>query len=421
MFDKRPREWTAEDVRKVATGQPPESDQLELKRAVPAKGNEPDRWVTHGDRIGDRGRNDLLATMVGFANAHGGWLLIGINETRTKPPKAESIVPVPECADLAERLRGAARECIDPPLPVLEIEGVATEKDGSGVVVCHVPRSRAAAHRLSPDRHCYIRRGPSTEVMRSMRDIQDLTLNTVRGLEEVKAKLAARREAFGKLFGVVGDGGVVKRGIRASLVPTTPLFVERVHNVDEVRPPAIVTRARYEGHSTYFDAATPSQFGLWRPILRGTRSEMTTERAIGAIEICCDGTIEYHVVRTPRGDSREFHLGWLIGWVANALCAAAKFRQAASAPGVEYALQVEVAVTGDEPLIIPFGGSAADVYGRYPIGNLPFPDYSVRSLEEFSDIVAWVARDFWNTAGIEEHAKLHLDFERAFRDAGIGP
>ena len=51
---------------------PPETDQIEFKEHLSTKGDSDDRWITHGDRIGDKARNELLEEAVAFANAYGG-------------------------------------------------------------------------------------------------------------------------------------------------------------------------------------------------------------------------------------------------------------------------------------------------------------------------------------------------------------
>jgi predicted HTH transcriptional regulator len=41
--------------------------------------------------VGERARNEILEEVIGFANAHGGDIVIGVGETTDKPPRAASV------------------------------------------------------------------------------------------------------------------------------------------------------------------------------------------------------------------------------------------------------------------------------------------------------------------------------------------
>jgi hypothetical protein len=87
---------TGDDVLAFVAGAPPEGDTLELKETLPATSRgEADPWARGEDRIGDRARNELLAEVIAFANAHGGMLLLGVSETDDRPKRAKQIEPGP--------------------------------------------------------------------------------------------------------------------------------------------------------------------------------------------------------------------------------------------------------------------------------------------------------------------------------------
>ena len=113
-------------------------------------------WTTGGN-VEQLGKARLFKEVVALANTSGGHLILGIAETKDKPPAADKVTPVSHCLELAERLERAAQS-IDPPIPLLGVRGVPTEPDGAGVVVFRVPQSRSAPHR-SVDKECYTRRG----------------------------------------------------------------------------------------------------------------------------------------------------------------------------------------------------------------------------------------------------------------------
>ncbi len=104
-------------------------------------------------------------------------------------------MPLPRCADLAERLRLQCRDCIEPQVSLLEVGAVPIEDDGSGVIVIRVPKSRMAPHRHSATKECYIRRADRSEKM-TMREIQDLTLQVERGLAAIDAAFDTRFSLF---------------------------------------------------------------------------------------------------------------------------------------------------------------------------------------------------------------------------------
>ena len=103
------------DVQALIDSEVPEGEQIEFKRELPA-GREEARPLdgTMGN-LAATPRDRILREVVAFANAYGGVLVLGIDESDEKPAVATGITPVPRCADLAEfpqagipRSRGAS-------------------------------------------------------------------------------------------------------------------------------------------------------------------------------------------------------------------------------------------------------------------------------------------------------------------------
>ncbi len=236
MYGKRLSDLHLNDIQRLAEEGMQEGAEIEFKVALPArKGVDP--WASGEDRIGDYARNELIAEVIAFANAYGGTLFVGVEETATKPARAKALSPIRNCAELAERLKLQCRDCIEPKVPILEAEGVVVSEDGSGIVVLQVPRSRMAPHRHTVTKECYVRRGDRTEKM-TMREIQDLTLQVERGLAALDAKFRERQRAFPlELEEYLEDG--MGYGLRATAIPTTPLYIERTFGNEEVPPPAL--------------------------------------------------------------------------------------------------------------------------------------------------------------------------------------
>ena len=178
------------DIDSLIAMKVPESEQIEFKVRLPTKRHSADPWMSDEARIGDRARDAVLEEVTAFANAFGGALLLGIRESDAKPPVAEEIAPVPRCTELAERLKLMFRDCVEPPLPLIEIVGVPV-RDDCGVVVIRVGKSRLAPHRVKTTLVCPVRRQDRCEKM-TMREIQDMTLNVSRGLERLDKRLQER-------------------------------------------------------------------------------------------------------------------------------------------------------------------------------------------------------------------------------------
>ena len=186
------------DIESLIDSQVPESEQIEFKESLPARRNSTDPWIEGNNTIGNQAKDKILEEVVAFANAYGGVCLLGIKESRTKPPVATEISPIPRCAELAERLKLVFRDRVEPQLPQIEIIPIKTDGE-SGVVICRVGQSRLAPHRVTKTFVCPIRRSDRCEKM-SMREIQDLTLNISRGLERLERRLSERSERFHQEF-----------------------------------------------------------------------------------------------------------------------------------------------------------------------------------------------------------------------------
>jgi hypothetical protein len=430
MFGKLPSELTPEDIDRVVSEQVQEGSQVEFKRTLQGKGSEEDPWVSGRAQVGDTARNKLVEEVIAFANAYGGWLLVGIDQTREKPARADRVVPIRGCVELAERLGLMCRDSIEPKLPVLEVAGVSVADDGAGLVVFHVPRSRMAPHRHTVTRECYIRRADRTEKM-TMREIQDLTLQVERGLTAIESQFEKRRERFAKRF-LAYSGQTSKHlgasahafGLRATLVPLTPIYVERVHGNDAAIPPSHSLWATIEGRRSY-NLDFWDDGGPWRPLVRGTVKSSGNRRFACSREVHCGGLIEYVVMHRREAEesgpgASPFYLSihWVMAQFGNALCAAEKFRRAAGAPDIEYGLEFDI--TSDAPLPIGFYGGApfGDTLGPLPAGTT-FPRYSVGAAEEFQNLSQMFERDFWDGAGHDFSNMALINFKRALHELGI--
>ena len=140
------------DIQSLIASKVPEGEQVEFKESLSTKGGSDDTWVISKGKIGDRAKNALLKEAVGFANAYGGVVLLGIGESKANPPVAARIVPIPRCAELAERLKLVFRDRVEPQLPRIDICGVPT-KGKSGVVIIRVGQLKVGSASCYGDTH----------------------------------------------------------------------------------------------------------------------------------------------------------------------------------------------------------------------------------------------------------------------------
>jgi predicted HTH transcriptional regulator len=176
MIDKNFDQITPADITQLTADGVYESQLLEFKRDLPGERGRIDPWSAGGDFTA-YARDHLLREVIAFANAHGGTVIVGIDETPDDPPRAAAICPIPRIHDLATRMQNAARACIDPVLPGFRICGIEVGgAAGEGVLLFRTGPSPAGPHRVTNDGHAYIRRGASSVKM-TMREIQDLTID----------------------------------------------------------------------------------------------------------------------------------------------------------------------------------------------------------------------------------------------------
>ena len=402
-----------DDIRALISEQVPEGVQIEFKESLPAGKGKSDAWLTGGDGIGERARNEILEEVVAFANAFGGALVLGVADDRAKPPVAADITPLPRCADLAARFEQIFGACVDPQLPALEIVPVPTGDD-SGVVVFRTGRSRRGPHRVSPTRKCPVRRADRCEEL-DMREIQDMTLNMARGTERLERLLRERAEQFKKEFERLETPDDAF-GYRLTATP----FGDEVrfdslwsggNLISELRPPAVKVRRAI--NSRVQELHTILELGMgWRPMLRVARTEESRgfdERTdwFAYAEVHANGLLEYGFVQNryfkTYGNEREVWLdtdipvstlGRLLAWTN-------RVRQTAHAPGTEYVIEAQFLVTAEKVSVgsqrnSPFPGGM--VIDR---NNTSFPPYPLNGPDENNRLLSRFERDFWNYCGRE--------------------
>jgi hypothetical protein len=108
---------TAADLEELIRRRWPESENVEYKSEFHReRPNQPDSWYSGGN-IFQQAKNKIFKELIAFANTSGGRLFLGITETRDRPPRADTIQPVPRWVEVAaaeaiasaEAFRGAVQ------------------------------------------------------------------------------------------------------------------------------------------------------------------------------------------------------------------------------------------------------------------------------------------------------------------------
>ena len=405
--------------------QVPEGEQIEFKESLSESGRSPDPWMEGNSRIGERARNRILEETVAFANAHGGTLIIGIKESKSKPPVASEIKPLPRCVELADRLKLIFRDCVEPQVPRLEVLGVLTERD-KGVVILRAGRSRLAPHRVIPSRVCPVRRADRCESL-TMREIQEMTLNVSRGMERFDKRLVDRSERFRREFDMLATPGDAF-GFRFTGLPVgEEIQFDRVYRQGKIIDDLwsqwrTVTQVRFDRCLQCPYEFPPSN---WRPILRGARADIRPfgkeHLEIGYQELHCDGLLELGYAACSQLSPFDRDLALVL--FTNTAAWANQIRNKASAPMAEYGLEVEVYAVGKSARVgdpndrnltamINMAEGRRD-YGEVDklapeISNIKFPRYTLDDEEAFSRLLSIFDRDFLNWLGKDVEGEEYL-------------
>ena len=415
------------DVEALVAAKVPEGERLEFKRELSVRKGRKDSWATD-KKLSDAAKKQILHEVVAFANAYGGTLLLGIAETESKPPVADRVVPMPHCAELADRWRLVFRDSVEPPVPQLQIHAVPTDGD-AGVVVFQVGRSPMAPHRVKPTLECPIRRADRCENM-TMREIQDMCVNTARGLERLEQQLEIRAQRFQdkEIAGLQDPKTCV--GIRMTAVPVVDTVAFDAVLYRGQLMPALAPQWR---SAKVTQGSTERQMDMnswylgqrWRPMLRAARSDYVSEEMTARpyshnryCEIHCDGLLELGYVSNRNigsqdPDTHRMSESLFISWVPNLLVWVDQVRCQAQVPLAEYILEVEITVRGKPCILVPDAQNAGWSFGLLPASPpqvQQFPLYPFRQAEDGDALTRQFWRDLWHWLGqnIDEETSFTL-------------
>ena len=404
---------TVADVQALVETNVPENENIEFKEKLPTPTGKPSPWPGH---INKEARNALLEESVAFANAYGGALVLGVSDSNGA---AAGICPVPQCDDLAERLRIVFRDCVEPQLPHIEIFAVVVQ-DSAGVVIIRASRSRLAPHRVTTTRVCPIRRADRCEPM-TMREIQDMTINLSRGLQRIEDALSQRSALFSQEFDRLQTPNDAF-GLRLTAIPVAEDIrnesLLRNHQPETgLRPPNTNPVRRLPGQDSPhvlqgIEHLYDARHDVWEPRLRAVRSESPYQRDSAAPgldfnsyrELHANGLLEIGMVAVAKTPSlsrpgRNLHqLHYELPVVEFAILAswADQVRLHAQAPAAEYAIDVQITARG-LCQVCNAVSRRMDPYGTFEDQSVAFPKYSLGHSEDIPNLLAVFERDFWNS------------------------
>ena len=128
VFGKPIAAATKDDLDRLIRDSVEEGRHLAFKEDFPSRdGNAAAPNWTPGKPLPANRIHPLLEELVAFANADGGVIVLGMKETKDKPPRAASLSPLPQVAELERRVRDCLNDVIEPRLPFAAVKGIQTE------------------------------------------------------------------------------------------------------------------------------------------------------------------------------------------------------------------------------------------------------------------------------------------------------
>ena len=385
-----------EDIERLVRDRVIEDSQVELKREIE---------FDSAGRVKDGSRNDIARELVGFANSDGGTLIIGIEESQDEPKRAAAISPASDCHDLAERLRRAVYEIIEPKLPILHVRAIETN-GSAGVVVIVVPHSRRAPHRVESLRDCFRRVGNETRKM-SMREIQELTLT----IASESDRLNKRFEDLASNFSIIEpriqpqmEANKPLLYLRVTAIPLNPLWLGRVVDRKDLAPASAWIKFSLFNQTSNIDYPWGREHRAARPIVRGERRTMISKTKALIDEIHSDGSVTLVSMYVgPR-----VYLGWILTQFAALLTTVEKIRRASGNVDVEYALEMALHANPGMTLKLAGQGVYDDEYDFEP-GSTKFPRYSYGQRSEQPVLINEMSQDILHSTGCRVILNLNAE------------
>jgi hypothetical protein len=363
-----------------------------------------------GTGIAAFGRDSLLEELVAFANTDGVVIVLDIDETDEKPPRAKSIEALPHVVALERSLQDAVIDCIEPRLPFAAVKAIQIGEDGCGLIFMETQPSTLGPHWVRPTRRAKVRREDRSDML-SMPEIHDMVLRKSRRFDEVTRRLAEARDQFERYFLEIGNHMRPRKqqalenwlmqdwlsliGIRVTVVPHQNLGIARLETVEDLEPKGSITRSPPAGQTKGYQLMHPPAL-TGRRVVGGIVTSLDTTETKRRACINRDGYVESTVV-WHQPAARAVKLSWLLGIAGSTLGYYENLLHRAAAPSMDAEVDAEILAKGDcRPAIEEeYWGSEGNRLGF----RTQFPSTTISDFSDFHDYLTELAGDFANAGG----------------------
>jgi len=429
LFGKPIEQATLADVERLSVDGVGEGQYLEFKEAVPVSDEEQrrqakagtvrpfDQSVANGTGIGDFGRNSLLEELVAFANADGGVIVLGIEETGDKPARAGKIAPIPHIIALERRLRDAVNSLTEPRLAYVGVRALLTELDDSGVILIETERSSLGPHWVKSTRAAKIRREDRADSL-SMPEIHDMALRNARGFEGVVQKLSTSQTQFESCFfsklrtmcnipssfssdefrNWLTNNPRSFVGWRVTIVAHQNIGIRRLEEMRDLIAGGRIEivddpyRDRIDNYPLLFRQAFNP-----KPILGGMTDNLGSSERCLTLRVDRDGFVELSFV-TQADATRHVTLLTLLSGIGSAIGSYECLRLKGVAPSMPAEIGVEILSLPDRcPMI---GSGFVEIHGEPLDFRTSFSSMTISDRSSFDYFLNEIAADFVNAGGL---------------------
>ena len=368
MIGKSIAQVRVSDLQQLIDSQVPEGRNLEYKKAVPVsqeqqreqRRKEPnaepiDQSVAEGKGIGTFGRDALLEELVGFANAGGGIILLGMAETADAPPRAANICAIPHVIALEGRFLAQIIDQIEPRLPFAAVRAIVLDEErGSGVLLIETQSSSVGPHWVRNTRKATVRREDKNYPL-SMPEIHDMVMRNARRFDVLSARFDEASSTFeGRVLrrykrsalssdsqlGAVGYLFELSKSayaIRATVIAHQELGLSRLENFRQLGQIGFLTEDG--SRPDYAEDVKPR--GKLRRMLGGVLSEADYDRFYISHKVERQGFVEVNFISTDSSPARISHQ-YFAATIANALAHYDSLRRLAGSQDMPGELELEI-------------------------------------------------------------------------------
>lgn len=403
---------TAAHIHALIASQVEEGPRFELKRALATNDGRPDRWMRDQSSIGTVARDDIAKEVVAFANAYGGVVIIGIEETDDSPKRARSIFEpvIPSVHDCADRLVQSLRSIIDPPIPMLEARGIEVS-DGCGIVVVRVGSSSSAPHGFGRPSNAYVRRGSNSEPL-TMRDLQSVFYERRTRLERINSiveEQSANALAKSKQWRA---NKIIVPGYNQALDATTGLLFQlslvssEDLAIDNLPDRFYSKGVRLPQPNLNSMVDLPGWSNQWTRGYRSVSYSGGHSSKMSEVILRADGVITVSLIAT---DNR-FHQSWFSMIIAQSFFLADWLRRWLHRPDVEFVVHAQFEKTGNPA--IPKSNGHFETWVGIPWDSAEIGPYSLTSRSSFPTTHDVIEREIWDLFGSVRANALKIDWSQ---------